>query len=172
MPVTTLEVFKKSDKAWSTWAFIKTLFQQRGRFVDLLRKVVSRQAASRWWMVCVWGQVAFRLTFVARHGRTQVLVFQHDNVVIKNSLRSKKIHAMLPTFTISRGVVLMRDILGRWGFVRGSAVSHGVHFDGLMSGLCCAVLCGLVGRWRGKQRLVSGRTGELLGFLSLTLLDN
>lgn len=123
-------------------------------------------------MVCVWGQVAFRLTFVARHGRTQVLVYQHDNVVIKNSLRSKKIHAMLPTFTISRGVLLKRDILGRWGFVRGSAVSHGAHFDGLMSGLCCAVLCGLVGRWRGKQRLVSGRTGELLGFLSLTLLDN
>lgn len=64
-------------------------------------------------MVCVWGQVAFRLTFVARHGRTQVLVYQHDNVVIKNSLRSKKIHAMLPAFTISQGVLLKRDILGR-----------------------------------------------------------
>lgn len=64
--------------------------------------------------------------FVARHGCTQVLVTgaQHDNV-IKNSLRSKKIHVMLPAFTISSGVLLKKGILGRSGFVESSAVSHG-----------------------------------------------
>lgn len=68
--------------------------------MDLLGRVVSRQDASGWRMVCVWGHVAFRLTFVARHGYTQILATgaQHDNVVIKNLLRSKKICVMLSAF--------------------------------------------------------------------------
>lgn len=102
-----------------------------------------------------WEHVTFRLTFVARHGcKTQVIVTgaQHDNVVIKNSLRSKKIHMVLPEFTISQGVLLKKDILGRSGFVRSSPVSHGACFDRPMSGVCFAVFCGLWGEDEGGSR--------------------